>query len=70
MVFHMGKLLADSWSVEYGSEEYLAMHRAMRRRHKENPMKFTMSPSGPACEACGDSSYTCGCPQASPPSAT
>ncbi len=61
MSFNMGKLLAKSWGVEYDSEEYLILHKEMRNRHKENPTKFTMVPCGPACNACGDNSYTCGC---------
>ena len=61
MAFDMGYILAKSWGVEYGSDEYKAKHKEMRKRWQDNPTKLTVTPCGPACEICRDNSYTCGC---------
>ena len=60
MSFNFGEILAKGWGVEYGSDEYKAKHKAMRKRNRETPVRFTIAPCGPPCDVCGDNSYTCG----------
>lgn len=58
MVFNMGKLLARSWGVDYGGDEYNARMAGLRSKPRQ-PVRIV--PCGPPCQHCGDNSYACEC---------
>ena len=59
-VYNMGKALAKSWGVVYGSEAYYKKFKDMRENNKMHPQNVVLQPCGPICETCGDNSYYCG----------
>ena len=56
----LGKMCADAWGVEYGSDDFFARSEVNRKAIRID-QRYGIIPCGPPCEKCGDNSFACGC---------